>query len=225
MKKFFSLLPKKDRVLLYISWVVKIAILLVFIGAIVQGQLLVVFLSGLVLIISFLPSMINHTFKIVLPPEFETVFALFLYASFVLGELKDYYFKYPWWDLMLHSLSAIMIGLVGFIIVYSFYYTHKVVFSPIFASVFSLSFALAIGVLWEIFEFTIDSNFGTSMQKSGLVDTMWDLIVDFFGALIISVSGYFYLKGGDSFLMEKFVKKFIRINEQNLKAKINNKII
>ncbi|NQU99060.1 hypothetical protein HQ533_06395 [Candidatus Woesearchaeota archaeon] len=220
MKNLLSLLPKKDRVLFYISWAVKISILIALVTSIVKFRILLAALSLLVLIISFFPSLIQRKFKIILPPEFETLFALFLYSSFVLGEMKGYYFRYPWWDLMLHSLSGIMIGLIGFMIVYSLYYTHKVVFAAHFAAVFSFCFALAIGALWEIFEFTVDSVSGVKlMQKSGLIDTMWDLIVDAGGALLVSISGYFYLKGGDSFLMERFVKSYIRLNKRSLKKK------
>jgi hypothetical protein len=41
----------------------------------------------------------------------------------------------------------------------------------------------------------MDSLFGINMQKSGLPDTMWDLIVDALGALLVSIVGYFYLRG------------------------------
>ena len=37
---------------------------------------------------------------------------------------------------------------------------------------------MTIGVIWEIFEFTMDHVFDLTMQKSGLPDTMTDLIVD-----------------------------------------------
>lgn len=59
---------------------------------------------------------------------------------------------------------------------------------------FSFCFALALGAFWEIFEFVIDGLFGFSMQKNGLIDTMWDLIVDTLGALIAAVSGYLYIR-------------------------------
>ena len=58
-----------------------------------------------------------------------------------------------------------------------------------------LGFALAIGAMWEVFEFAMDQSFGTNMQKSGLDDTMGDLIVDMGGALIGAGSGYAYLRG------------------------------
>jgi hypothetical protein len=40
----------------------------------------------------------------------------------------------------------------------------------------------------------MDNTFGFNMQKSGLRDTMWDLIVDTGGAFISAFSGYLYLR-------------------------------
>ncbi|MFH1770864.1 MAG: hypothetical protein ABH828_04890 [archaeon] len=219
MKKIFKLLPRKDKILLSISWAVKLSILLVLITSIIKQNFAYIVLSILVLIISFVPSMIKKRFELILPPEFEVLFALFLYGSMILGEVRDFYLRVPWWDLLLHGMSAIMIALIGFMIVFSLYYTHKVVFSPFVAALFVFSFALAIGALWEIFEFAMDSFFGLNMLKSGIVDTMWDLIIDAGAALLVAVSGYFYLKGGPSFLIERFVKKFTSLNKHKFKNK------
>jgi hypothetical protein len=59
----------------------------------------------------------------------------------------------------------------------------------------------------------MDQFFGLNMQKSGLVDTMWDLIVDAVGAGIIAVMGFGYLKaaGNESFL-EQWIDGFIDTN-------------
>jgi len=73
---------------------------------------------------------------------------------------------------------------------------------------FFFFFAVAIGAVWEIFEFSRDQIFGFIMQKSGLIDTMWDLIVDSAGALIASISGYFYIKKREIFLFGKVFKRF-----------------
>jgi hypothetical protein len=78
-----------------------------------------------------------------------------------------------------------------------------------------LSCAVAVGVTWEIFEFAADQLFGLNMQKSGLLDTMWDLIFDCIGASIAALAGFLYLKekelGGLTGLIEEFIflnKKF-----------------
>ncbi len=121
---------------------------------------------------------------------------LFVYLAIFLGELRQFYIKFWWWDIFLHSFAAVILGLLGFSIVY---FLNKEArhssLSPLFVAIFGFSFAVMIGVLWEIFEFLIDYSFGFNMQKSGVVDTMTDLIVDGLGALIVSVWGYLSLKG------------------------------
>ena len=79
-------------------------------------------------------------------------------------------------------------------------------------AIFSFAFAVAVGALWEIFEFSMDSILGLNMQKSGLVDTMWDLIVDTIGAVISSIYGCFYEKKKDSVFFNRLVNSFIKSN-------------
>jgi uncharacterized oligopeptide transporter (OPT) family protein len=72
---------------------------------------------------------------------------------------------------------------------------------------------MGMAALWEIFEFAMDQLFAMNMQKSGLVDTMWDLIVDGIGAGIISILGWWFLqtRSRDSFL-EQWIDSFIHKN-------------
>ena len=51
-----------------------------------------------------------------------------------------------------------------------------------------ICFAITIGALWEVFEFGMDQLFGLNMQKSGLLDTMGDLI-GFFYMFMLMVQG------------------------------------
>jgi hypothetical protein len=48
---------------------------------------------------------------------------------------------------------------------------------------------------------------GTNMQKSGLVDSMTDLIINAFGALAAAVTGYYYLRNGDSLLGQRVLQR------------------
>lgn len=90
---------------------------------------------------------------------------------------------------------------------------------PRFVALFAFMFAVGLGALWEIFEFSMDAFFGMDMQKamlgdpSGLTDTMWDLIVDSVGAAVIAALGFGYLKtqGSESFL-EQWIDRFIETN-------------
>ncbi|MBU0666591.1 MAG: hypothetical protein ABIC91_07515 [Nanoarchaeota archaeon] len=207
----------KKRVLICISNFLQFLILIALFSSIIAGRLDLSLLSFACLLISYLPFFIKKRYGWFLPPEFELAFVFFLYGSFVLGEMRSFYFRYPWWDIFLHSFSAIMLALIGFMLIYSLYITHKVVFSPVFAALFCFCFALALGASWEIFEFSADSFLGLNMQKSGLADTMCDLIVDAGGALIVAVSGYFYLRGGESLIINRIVKKFVDLNKHRFK--------
>jgi hypothetical protein len=70
----------------------------------------------------------------------------------------------------------------------------------------------------------MDIFFATNMQKemlgdpSGLTDTMWDLVVDTLGALVITVLGYGYIKTArnESFL-ERWIQSFIQSNPRLFK--------
>ena len=56
-----------------------------------------------------------------------------------------------------------------------------------------IMFTMAFGAFWEIFEFTMDTFFGTSLQH-GNTDTMLDLIFDLLAAIIVAAIGNFYLR-------------------------------
>lgn len=182
-----------------------------------------VFAGSIILVFSFIPLIIKKRYKLVLPPEFEIIISLFLYATFILGEQKSYYFIYWWWDLLLHSFSAFIFGLLGFVIIYTIYFVEKINLSPSLAALFSFNFAVTLGVIWEILEFGIDQIFGLNMQKSGIVDTMTDLIVDTIGGLIGAIIGYFYLKGGDSLIIKRLVETVVRKNF-NTKKRIGSSL-
>lgn len=158
--------------------------------------------------IMFLPSIIERKLKIFIPGFMHILFIIFLYAAIYLGEVRSFYYKVPHWDTVLHTFSGAMIGALGFSIVKLLNDSEKVKInlSPIFVAIFAFSFALALGTLWEIYEFSFDKILGLNMQKFAyengipkigrlaLDDTMKDLIVDALGALATSIVGFISLK-------------------------------
>lgn len=206
-------LSRIEKIELTISRILKLFILGLLITSIIRGRSFLIFSSSLILMVSLWPAIVERNFKINLPIEIDFIVTLFLWSAFVLGEVNSFYDNYPWWDLFLHSLSGIILGIFGFIIVYTLFFTHKIKANPYFVAVFSIAFAISIGVFWEIFEFSFDQLFGTNMQKSGLVDTMWDLIVDALGALMIGMMGYFYVKRPKKGFFDWIIRKFISLNK------------
>jgi len=212
----FDILSIEERLVakieLAISVALQLALLWVVISALFHNRWEVAFTASCVLLLTFLPSLLEQTFDVFLPTEFTFVTCLFLYSAYALGELSQFYDKFWWWDLMLHSFSALVMGLSGFLMVYVFYLTNRIHIRPVYVAFLSFSFAVTVGVVWEVFEFIMDQVFALNMQKSGLVDTMSDLIVDILGALVAGFIGYKYVKDGDSLIASQLISLFVKRN-------------
>lgn len=202
---------------LVITNIVRLLVLIAMINFIINQNWLMLFVGALTIFLTFLPSLMQEKYQVILPIEFEILIILFIYASIVLGNIQKYYLKFPWWDLLIHATSGVALGFVGFLILYILYKGNKLEAKPITIAIFSFSFALAIGTLWEIFEFAMDSLLGTNMLRSGLVDTMWDLIVNSIGALLASSLGYLYLKKGKAWFIEGAIERFKKKNPKMFK--------
>lgn len=201
-----------DRVHLTINSIVRITLVIATIAAIYNENWLIAFVGAATFILTFLPELFEKGTKIDIPEEIEILAVLFIYATLFLGEANEYYLRFWWWDLFLHTGSAIGFGLIGFLILYTLYAKGKVNAKPLIIATFAFCFSLAIGALWEIFEFSMDQFFGTKMQKSGLVDTMWDLIVAAVGALFASTLGFIYMKNKKFFPLALIMKRFEKNN-------------
>ncbi len=208
-----------------ISNILRVSIAVAAIGLTIEQQYLTAFASVIILILTFLPAILQRNYRLSIPIEFELFIVLFIYGTLFLGEIKSFYTQFWWWDSFLHTFSGVLLGAIGFIIVYILNTDPRVQVKmrPVFIALFAFSFAIAIGALWEIFEFAMDSFFGLNMQKSGLVDTMWDLIVDVVGALFASLLGFFSLKYKKAFFMQHSIDKFIVNNPHIFKRIVKEK--
>lgn len=206
---------KKSRpvqIQIALSVVFQLAILILVIELIGRRYWFATFAGTITLLLTFTPAIVERQLSLHLPVEFSLITTLFLYASFALGEVGDYYAKYWWWDLMLHSISALTIGIIGFLMLYVFYMTKRIQIAPIYVALGSFCLAVTTGTIWEIFEFTMDVLFSLNMQKSGLPDTMSDLVVNAAGSFVAATLGYFYVKNGDSLIVDRLVTSLVEKN-------------
>lgn len=167
-----------------------------------------------ILLVTLLPMALNRRFQVYVPPEFGVLAILFVFAAFFLGEIRDYYVRFWWWDVVLHVSSGFLLGIVGFLLVYVLNQQEQIQLhmKAGFVALFSFAFAVAAGALWEIFEFGMDNLMGLNMQRSGLRDTMWDLIVDAAGAFAVALLGYAYVKRGRGSFVFRWIETFIERN-------------
>ncbi|MDZ7719405.1 MAG: hypothetical protein U5K72_11370 [Balneolaceae bacterium] len=185
-----------------------------------EQQWLSLFLVTLILFSLFAPFLFKNKMDLELPAEFHFMAVLFVFAALYLGEIQEFYRRIWWWDMALHATAGLMMGIVGFLLVYILNESKKVELqmSSAFIALFAFMFAVSIGTVWEIFEFAMDQFLGLNMQKemfgdaSGLTDTMWDMIVNAAGALIICLNGWWYLKKKQDFFVRSLIQKFIERN-------------
>ena len=172
------------------------------------------FVSLATLVLSLVPPFLATRWSLTLPVPFLLATTLFFFASLFLGEAFDFYERLWWWDLTLHGFSAIGFGLSGFLFAFMLFEGDRFAAPPSAIAFITFCIAMTTGALWEIFEFAMDHTFGLNMQKSGLDDTMGDLIVNAVGSGVASMTGYLYLKRMSAGLLGRTLAQFIDLNKR-----------
>ncbi|HQE63199.1 MAG TPA: hypothetical protein PLA38_01325 [bacterium] len=178
--------------------------------AIIYGSWFNLLIIVITLVFTFLPRLVEKKYKIYIPLDFEFVIIFFVYACLFLGEVRGFYGRFWWWDIFLHTFSAIAFCFLGFIAFFLLFKAEKIKTHPAWIAIFSFCFSVTVAVLWEIFEFTMDQVFGTNMQKSGLMDTMGDLISASVSSLLVAVAGYIYLKSDQQSILYRWLDWIIK---------------
>ena len=246
MKKFHDMVIqelKENRSTFLVYTGMRLLILGILILQIFNGNFENVFLCILTLGLMIVPSVVQATFKVEFPSLLEVIILCFIFAAEILGEISAFYIKFPYWDTILHTINGFLCAAIGFSLVDIMNRESRIQFelSPLFMAITAFCFSMTIGVLWEFFEFAVDSICGLDMQKDtvitaihstyldptksnhcvdflniikveiegnqlgvqgyldiGLIDTMYDMIVNFIGAFSFSVLGYIYVKKRDA---------------------------
>lgn len=158
-----------------------------------RGVLPALFITVAALALTVLPGLLASRVGLRLPPSFLAATALFVLATLYLGEVQDFYDRFWWWDLALHFGSAMGFGILGFLLVFMLFQGDRYAAPPWALGALSFCLAMTVGVVWEMFEYAMDTFFGFNMMKSGLPDTMGDLIVDAIGGALAALAGVIYL--------------------------------
>ncbi len=126
-----------------------------------------VFLCSLTLVLFLIPSFVERRLHIDVPNTLEVIILLFIFSAEILGEIQEYYLTYPFWDTMLHTINGFLMAAIGIAMVDILNRSRrfKVRLSPVFVAVVAFCFSMTIGVLWEFFEYGMDTFFQMDMQK------------------------------------------------------------
>lgn len=175
-----------------IMWMFRIIILAILIYFIMlkdQGAINVVLIA---FVTSFFDIVVERVFKTKMSNFLKLSLVIFIFAAQCFGTAFDFYDKFHWWDTMLHTISGTIFFFVG---IYLWNILTKNNTIPktqmLIIVIFGVLFSLSTVVIWEIFEFSVDSILGEDMQvaRSGvgrevIMDTMIDMISAVVGTII-----------------------------------------
>ena len=174
-----------------------------------------------------IPPLFNRLSHFNIPLPFRFIYLGFIFTSMYLGELHSFFYRFGWWDDLLHTCSAMMLAYCALILAHILNKDKQIAdgLLPAFLALFILTFTMGFGAVWELFEFVMDRLLGVNMLKGrdprdlsgiydngrALVNTMQDLILDLSGGLFISILSFYQLrkrilyKSGFGYLLRVFL--------------------
>lgn len=151
--------------------ILSLIVIAVMIARFIRADYYSVFLCALTLALFYIPAFVDRTFRMKLPTELQIVILLFIFAAEILGEIGNFYTRIPWWDTMLHTINGFFMAAIGFSLIDLLNNSPKfhIKLTPVFVAFVAFCFSMTVGVVWEFFEFAMDSFTSTDMQKDWIV--------------------------------------------------------
>ncbi|MCB8817465.1 hypothetical protein [Desulfosporosinus shakirovi] len=152
-------------------------------------------LAVVCLIGPFIVTRIANQRNILLPSGFQTIALVFIFFTQFLGEIKNFYVIFWWWDLFLHAIFGSYAVVIALYLIKGIFQKRQEITEQrfrLFAVILAFSVAIALGTLWEMFEFIGDYLFKTNMVKGGLEDTSTDLLVKITAAFCTAILYYYH---------------------------------
>lgn len=186
-----------------LSFIIKILLFFAIINSFYYETWHVLFVNLILLGLVFFPYFMQKSYKIHIPGEFEFAIAMFIFISFFLGEIRG---------LIIQVFLGATLGFVGFMLMFILYSNNKIRTNHILIAVFAFCFSVSLGVLLELWKYSIKVFLGYEFYASNYIFSMECLALVSLGALISSGVGYWYLKSKRKNPLNFFIKRFIRRN-------------
>ena len=159
----------------YFKWqkFVIITFILLFVATLIYGLVslftpkygfVLIFTSSLGITLLLIPIIINEYTKYTISFYAFLFYAILIVLTMLLGFIFKLYTIFPSYDIITHSLSHILLTLLGIVLINKILKVNKFT-NPIIIVFCGIVFALACGFVWELIEFSLDSIFGLNMQR------------------------------------------------------------
>lgn len=171
---------RREPLVVTVYLVLRALVILTLVHAAFSGRFEHVAICVLVLLLFMVPSVIEKRLVIEFPDLLEALILVFVFAAEILGEISSFYILIPFWDTILHSTWGFLCAGIGFSLVDILNRSEKVhsYLSPLYMAISAVAFSMAVGALWEIFEYAMDCFVGFDMQKDTLVTSFGTVFLD-----------------------------------------------
>ena len=180
-----------------------------------KGDWINVIVVFLALVVSYFPQIIKKLLKITPPQSFNIMGIIFIVGSQWAGTYLRAYDVCWWWDVLLHGVSGILIGLFAFIVI-AYFDKKAILFNNKLYGLISLIVwftASSSAVFWEMGEYYGDKYLGTNSQLGSLIDTMEDMIICVVIGGILALYIYYIFKKDKNTYLKREIENFIQMNK------------
>lgn len=162
--------------------------------------------------LALLPKAYSAVIDIAFPAGLSTGILCFCAAALLGGELGGFYVRLWWWDIALHFVAAAVLAVFGMALAMTATGGRRPQGAIWMLATCAFGFAVMVGVMWELMEFSIDAIFGTNAQRSGLPDTMGDQAVNVLGAALGAIAGHAHVHRGARWPLAGLLGRFMDVN-------------
>lgn len=183
-----------------IAWVLRLLILIGGISQIYFGNWNAGIMTLLALSLIVLPGFFTRGRIVAMPLEVELLLFVIVFVQFVLGAGESgFYNTIPYSDKIIHFAFPFIVGIIGFLMIYTLFYFGKLDASALGLAVVIILVTTGVAAGWEIIEYSSDRwlypdiighHFQGNMSEDAINDTMTDLIMGFAAGIGAALMGF-----------------------------------
>jgi len=202
-----ELLDLSDDAERLLARAMQVALLGLFLYTLVKVELALALGVGFALGVTLLPALVRREYGYSMDPLLVLWITLSVFLH-TIGALGPYAW-FGWYDSVTHTVSAVLIGGIGYVVLRTFEeHSGEIDVPDEFRAVFIVVFVVAAGVFWELLEFgssELAQALGVTrpLKVKGVDDIVTDLLFNTLGGLILAAFGTNYLGGVVGFLRRR----------------------
>ncbi|MBP1944921.1 hypothetical protein [Methanobacterium petrolearium] len=191
----------------YLRLFLRIIILINAVYQIILGEMFFGILALLALAALLTPWFFTKNRICVVPVDIEILFLIVIFFELIMADAYSFYSRVPYYDKFMHLLISSIVGLVGMMIIYTFYALGKLQASTGVMFTLIVLITMGMGAGLEMAEYFYDQALYPvighylptgltqgSMVASPLADTMEDLFIDTLGGILGAAVGIIIIK-------------------------------